>query len=79
MGVGEMALFCKHLGVWFIGYAFSPGPPSIPTLYCHDLSESVSEAVNVTLSWTLSNRNIADFYLINITIPTLPRLHMMDF
>ena len=45
----------------------SPGPPSIPTLSCVDLSEDVSGAVNVTVSWTLSGGDSADFYLINIT------------
>ena len=42
------------------------GPPSIPTLSCVDLSEDVSDTVNVTVSWILSSRNIADFYLISI-------------
>jgi len=46
---------------------FSLGPPSIPTLSCVDLSEDVSGAVNVTVSWTLSGGESADFYLINIT------------
>ena len=44
----------------------SPGPPSIPTLSCIHLSEDVSGAVNVTVSWTLSSGDSADFYLINI-------------
>ena len=43
------------------------GPPSIPFLSCVDLSRDVSGAVNVTVSWTLSGGDIADFYLINIT------------
>ena len=46
--------------------SLSPGPPSVPTLSCVDLSEGVSGAVNVTVSWTLSSRDNADFYLINI-------------
>ena len=33
----------------------------------HTLSELVNGAVNVTMSWTLSGRERADFYLINIT------------
>ena len=45
----------------------SSGPPSAPTLSCVDLSEDVSGAVNVTVSWTLSGGDSADFYLINIT------------
>ena len=46
---------------------FYSGPPSIPTLSCVDLSEDVSGTVNVTVSWTLSDGDSADFYLINIT------------
>ena len=46
---------------------YSSGPPSVPTLSCVDLSEDVSGAVNVTVSWTLSGGDSADFYLINIT------------
>ena len=45
----------------------TPGTPSIPTLSCIHLSEGVSGAVNVTVSWTLSGGDSADFYLINIT------------
>ena len=45
----------------------SSGPPSVSTLSCVDLSEDVSGAVNVTVSWTLSGGDSADFYLINIT------------
>ena len=48
-------------------YYITPGPPSVPTLSNVDLSEDVSGAVNVTVSWTLSGGNSADFYLINIT------------
>ena len=43
------------------------GPPSAPTLSCVDLSEGVSGTMNVTVSWTLSGGDSADFYLINIT------------
>ena len=43
------------------------GPPSYPTLSCVDLPEDVSGAVNVTVSWTLSDGDSADFYLLNIT------------
>ena len=45
----------------------SSGPPSVPTLSCVGLSEDVSGAVNVTVSWTLSGGDSADFYLISIT------------
>ena len=63
-----MGLFCEHLGVWFIMQPlFSSGPPSVPTLSCVDLSEDVSGAVKVTVSWTLSGGDSANFYLINIT------------
>jgi len=44
-----------------------PGPPSVPTISCVDLSEDVSGVVNVTVSWTLSGGDSADFYLINVT------------
>ena len=42
------------------------GPPSV-NLSCVGLSEDVSGAVNVTVSWTLSGGDSADFYLISIT------------
>ena len=45
----------------------SSDPPSIPFLSCVDLSNDVSGAVNVTVNWTLSGGDSADFYLINIT------------
>ena len=45
----------------------SSGPISAPTLSCVDLSEDVSGTVNVTVSWTLSGGDSADFYLISIT------------
>ena len=46
----------------------SSGPPTAPTLSCVDLSEDVtSGTVNVTVRWTLSGGDSADFYLINIT------------
>ena len=55
--------------VFDITQSFIPsGPPSMPTLSCVDLSGDVtSGAVNVTMSWTLSGGDSADFYLINIT------------
>ena len=56
-GVDDVKLIMIH----------SSGPPSVPTLSCVDLSEDVSGAVNVTVSWTLSGGDSADFYLINIT------------
>ena len=43
------------------------GAPFVPTLSCVDLSGDVSGTVNVTVSWTLSGGDSADFYLISIT------------
>ena len=43
------------------------GPPSVPNLSCAGLSGDVSGAVNVTVSWALSDGDSADFYLISIT------------
>ena len=45
----------------------SSGPPSVPSLSCLGLSQDVSGAVNVNVSWTLSSGDSADFYLITIT------------
>ena len=45
----------------------SLGPPSVSLLSCIELCEDVSGAVNVTVNWTLSGGDSADFYLINIT------------
>ena len=42
----------------------------MPTLSCIQLSGDVSGTVNVTVSWTLSGGDRADFYLINITTNT---------
>ena len=43
------------------------GPPSVSTLSCVDLSGVVSGTVNVTLNWTLSGADSADFYHLDIT------------
>ena len=49
-------------------YVFiSSGTPSVPILSCVGLSGNSSGTVNVTVSWTLSGGDSADFYLINIT------------
>ena len=45
----------------------SLGAPSVPTLSCIDLTEDTNGTVNVTVSWILSRRDSADFYLITIT------------
>ena len=45
----------------------SSGHPSVPTLSCVHVTGDVSGTVNVTVSWTLSGGDSADFYLINIT------------
>ena len=42
-------------------------PPSVPTLYCVDLSKDVRGVVNITVSWTLSGGDTAYYYLINIS------------
>ena len=42
-------------------------PPTVSILSCVELSGDVSGAVNITVSWTLSGGDSADFYLINIT------------
>ena len=39
----------------------------MPFLSCVNLAEDVSGAMNVTMNWTLSGGDSADFYLINIT------------
>ena len=39
----------------------------MPSLSCVDLSQNVDEAVNVTVSWVLSDGGSTDFYLITIT------------
>ena len=44
-----------------------PGPPSLPDLSCAYLSEDTNGTVSVTVSWTLSGGESADFYLISIT------------
>ena len=46
---------------------FSSGTPTVLTLSCVGLTGDDSGAVNVTVSWTLSGGDSADFYLINIT------------
>ena len=48
-----------------------PGPPSVPILSFVGLSGDGNGAVNVTVSWTLSGGDSADFYLINITTNAL--------
>jgi len=44
----------------------SPGPPSLPDLSCAELSENAYGTVSVTVCWTLSGGDSAEFYLINI-------------
>ena len=50
-----------------MSFFISLGPPSVPSLSCVELSGDVIGAVNVTVSWTLSGGDRADFYLINTT------------
>ena len=61
------AIPCTYTLIKFFRYFIPSGPPSAPTLSCVDLSKDVSGTVNVTVSWTLSGGDSADFYLINIT------------
>ena len=56
-----------HSFIWFDSQSYSTGRPSVLTVYCIGISRDVSGAVNVTVNWTLSGRDSADFYLINIT------------
>ena len=49
-----------HVFYFFLGH------PSVSDFSCVDLSQ-ISGAVNVTVNWTLSGGDSADFYLINIT------------
>ena len=69
--VAIRVLLYKHYALYRVllyrHYAFSSGPPSAPTLMCDGLSGDGNGTVNVTVSWTLSGRDSADFYLINIT------------
>ena len=51
----------------------SLGAPSVPSLSCIDLTQGNDGTVNVTVSWTLSGADSADFYLINITT-TAPQI-----
>ena len=62
--VGPLFRYFQYLRLYCL---LSSGSPSVPVLSCVNLSEDVSGAVNVTVSWTLSGRDSADFYLINIT------------
>ena len=50
-----------------INNQFFLGIPSVPILSCVDLFEDDSGAVNVTVRWTLSGGDSADFYLVNIS------------
>ena len=51
----------------YIFFSSFLGPPSVPSLSCVNITGDVSGGVNVTVSWTLSGGDSADFYLINIT------------
>ena len=59
-------MFTSYIISLHVFFKFS-GPPSVPSLTCIDLTEDSDGAVNVTVSWTLSGADSADFYLINIT------------
>ena len=47
--------------------SFISSVPSTVNLSCVNLFNDVSGAVNVTVNWTLSGGDSADFYLIDIT------------
>ena len=49
---------------------FIPPDPPIVNISNHDISILFNGTLNVTVSWTLSGGNSADFYLINITTNT---------
>ena len=51
----------------YLDHSLFLGLPPVPTLSCVDLSEDFSGAMNVTVRWTLSGGDTADFYLISIT------------
>ena len=53
-------------------FIHSSVPPSVPTLACIELFGGINGTVNVTVSWTLSGGDSADFYLINITTNAPP-------
>ena len=53
-----------HLSIY--SQSYSAGRPSVLTIYCIGISRDVSEAVNVTVNWTLSNGDSADSYFISI-------------
>ena len=57
--------------IFILHATIASAPPSAPTPSCVDLTEDVSGAVNVTVSWTPSDGDSADFYLINITTNAL--------
>ena len=58
---------CQSIFHWLLKSLLISGPPSVPSLSCVDLFQNVDDAVNVTVSWTLSGGDRADFYLITIT------------
>ena len=66
--VGPLFGYFRYLRLYCL---LSSGRPPVPILSCVNLSEDVSGAVNVTVSWTLSGRDRTDFYLINITTNAL--------
>ena len=57
----------------------SSGPPTV-NISDHDLSKLANQNLNVTVSWTLSDGDSADFYLINITTnaPEIPHRGLLN-
>ena len=55
-------MYCVTFNIFFLS-----GPPFVSILSCVEVFGNVSGSVNVTVNWTLSGGDSADFYLINIT------------
>jgi len=64
-------MYCRNshllVKIKFMYWKTSSGRPSLPILSCANLSGDINGAVSVTVCWTLSGGDSADFYLINIT------------
>lgn len=55
------------------------GPPLVPTLSCVDLSEYVSGAVNMTVSWTLSGGTFLLTHMMDFWISPIPVSHTINW
>lgn len=72
--MGQVSVLAGRSIFIFCIASFLSGSPSVPTLSCVDLSEDASGTVNITVNWTQSDGDSADFYLITITtnVPQTP-------